>query len=40
MYDFLRKPFNMIEEDEILLLSRYLIEDNEQDFIYLDMEAS
>ena len=29
-------PFNMTNEDEVVLTSRYLIEDNENEFLYYD----
>ena len=31
-----RDPFNWKDEEQLLLVSRYLIESNEEDYVYID----
>jgi hypothetical protein len=37
---FLRNPFRIRDEDKLLLVSRYLIEDNLEDYVMLDEEKT
>jgi len=38
MFKVFRKPFDIPKNNRLVLLSRYLIEDNEEPFIIVDMD--